>query len=226
MKGLIIKDLLNLSSYKTTLLIILIFCSIGMVGTDAVNVAPIFITVMIGMIVLSTFNYDEASHAEKYILSLPLTRKEIVMSKYVLAIVANILGSIVGILLTIIIVNVINVINVIRPEDLIKLDFENLSITAVSGIFGVALIQAIQIPSVYRFGAEKGRIQMFLLLFLLVLMIAGVGFLITKIGFDINIEKINRFMNHFGIPILILVSAILYYISYKISYKFFKKKEY
>lgn len=223
MKGLIIKDLLNLSSYKTTLLIILIFCSIGMVGTDAVNAAPIFITVMIGMIVLSTFNYDETSHAEKYILSLPLTRKEIVMSKYVLAIVANILGSIVGILLTIIIVNVINVI---RPEDLIKLDFENLSITAVSGIFGVALIQAIQIPSVYRFGAEKGRIQMFLLLFLLVLMIAGVGFLITKIGFDINIEKINRFMNHFGIPILILVSAILYYISYKISYKIFKKKEY
>ena len=223
MKGLIIKDLLNLSSYKTTLLIILIFCSIGMVGTDAVNAAPIFITVMIGMIVLSTFNYDEASHAEKYILSLPLTRKEIVMSKYVLAIVTNILGSIVGILLTIIIVNVINVI---RPEDLIKLDFENLSITAVSGIFGVALIQAIQIPSVYRFGAEKGRIQMFLLLFLLVLMIAGVGFLITKIGFDINIEKINRFMNHFGIPILILVSAILYYISYKISYKIFKKKEY
>lgn len=223
MKGLIIKDLLNLSSYKTTLLIILIFCSIGMVGTDAVNATPIFITVMIGMIVLSTFNYDEASHAEKYILSLPLTRKEIVMSKYVLAIVANILGSIVGILLTIIIVNVINVI---RPEDLIKLDFENLSITAVSGIFGVALIQAIQIPSVYRFGAEKGRIQMFLLLFLLVLMIAGVGFLITKIGFDINIEKINRFMNHFGIPILILVSAILYYISYKISYKIFKKKEY
>lgn len=223
MKGLIIKDLLNLSSYKTTLLIILIFCSIGMVGTDAVNAAPIFITVMIGMIVLSTFNYDEASHAEKYILSLPLTRKEIVMSKYVLAIVANILGSIVGILLTIIIVNVINVI---RPEDLIKLDFENLSITAVSGIFGVSLIQAIQIPSVYRFGAEKGRIQMFLLLFLLVLMIAGVGFLITKIGFDINIEKINRFMNHFGIPILILVSAILYYISYKISYKIFKKKEY
>lgn len=223
MKGLIIKDLLNLSSYKTTLLIILIFCSIGMVGTDAVNAAPIFITVMIGMIVLSTFNYDEASHAEKYILSLPLTRKEIVMSKYVLVIVANILGSIVGILLTIIIVNVINVI---RPEDLIKLDFENLSITAVSGIFGVALIQAIQIPSVYRFGAEKGRIQMFLLLFLLVLMIAGVGFLITKIGFDINIEKINRFMNHFGIPILILVSAILYYISYKISYKIFKKKEY
>ena len=223
MKGLIIKDLLNLSSYKTTLLIILIFCSIGMVGTDAVNAAPIFITVMIGMIVLSTFNYDETSHAEKYILSLPLTRKEIVMSKYVLAIVANILGSIVGILLTIIIVNVINVI---RPEDLIKLDFENLSITAVSGIFGVALIQAIQIPSVYRFGAEKGRIQMFLLLFLLVLMIAGVGVLITKIGFDINIEKINRFMNHFGIPILILVSAILYYISYKISYKIFKKKEY
>ena len=223
MKGLIIKDLLNLSSYKTTLFLILIFCSMGMIGTDAVNAAPIFITVMIGMIVLSTFNYDEASHAEKYILALPLTRKEIVMSKYVLAIVANILGSIVGILLTIIIVNIMNVI---RPDDLIRLKQESLLVIAIGGIFVVAFIQAIQIPSVYCFGAEKGRIQMFLLIFLLVLMIVGVGFLITKIGFDINIKEINSFMNRFGIPILILVSAVLYYISYKISYKIFKKKEY
>ena len=223
MKGLIIKDLLNLSSYKTTLFLILIFCSMGMIGTDAVNFAPTFITVMIGMIVLSTFNYDEASHAEKYIVALPLTRKEIVMSKYVLAIVGNILGGIIGIILTIIIVNVMNVI---RPDDLIRLDYKGLLVTVISGIFGVALIQAIQIPSVYRFGAEKGRIQMFLLIFLLVLMIAGAGFLITKIGFDINMEEINHFMNRFGIPVLILVSAVLYYISYKISYKIFKKKEY
>ena len=223
MKGLIIKDLLNLSSYKTTLFLILIFCSMGMIGTDAVNFAPTFITVMIGMIVLSTFNYDEASHAEKYIVALPLTRKEIVMSKYILAIVGNILGGIIGIILTIIIVNVMNVI---KPDDLIRLDYQGLFVTVISGIFGVALIQAIQIPSVYRFGAEKGRIQMFLLIFLLVLMIAGAGFLITKIGFDINMEEINHFMNRFGIPVLILVSAVLYYISYKISYKIFKKKEY
>ena len=223
MKGLIIKDLLNLSSYKTTLFLILIFCSMGMIGTDAVNFAPTFITVMIGMIVLSTFNYDEASHAEKYIVALPLTRKEIVMSKYILAIVGNILGGIIGIILTIIIVNVMNVI---KPDDLIRLDYQGLFVTVISGIFGVALIQAIQIPSVYRFGAEKGRIQMFLLIFLLVLMIAGVGFLITKIGFNINMEEINHFMNRFGIPVLILVSAGLYYISYKISYKIFKKKEY
>ena len=223
MKGLIIKDLLNLSSYKTTLFLILIFCSMGMIGTDAVNFAPTFIIVMIGMIVLSTFNYDEASHAEKYIVALPLTRKEIVMSKYVLAIVGNILGGIIGIILTIIIVNVMNVI---RPDDLIRLDYQGLLVTVISGIFGVALIQAIQIPSVYRFGAEKGRIQMFILIFLLVLMIAGAGFLITKIGFDINMEEINHFMNRFGIPVLILVSAVLYYISYKISYKIFKKKEY
>ena len=223
MKGLIIKDLLNLSSYKTTLFLILIFCSMGMIGTDAVNFAPTFITVMIGMIVLSTFNYDEASHAEKYIVALPLTRKEIVMSKYILAIVGNILGGIIGIILTIIIVNVMNVI---KPDDLIRLDYQGLLVTVISGILGVALIQAIQIPSVYRFGAEKGRIQMFLLIFLLVLMIAGVGFLITKVGFDIDINEINHFMNRFGIPILLLVSAVLYYISYQISYKIYKKKEY
>lgn len=223
MKGLMIKDLFNLSSYKTTLFIILIFCSIGMIGTDAINFAPIFITVMIGMIVLSTFNYDEASHAEKYILSLPLTRKEIVMSKYLLAVIANILGSIIGILLTIIIAGIMNII---RPENLVQINYESLFATVIGGIFGVALIQAIQIPCVYRFGAEKGRIQMFVLMFLLILLVLGVGFLTTKIGIKININALESFLNHIGLIFFVLISAFLYFISYKISYKIIKNKDY
>ena len=82
MKGLLLKDLLNLSSYKTTLFVIVLFCGIAIGGTEAFSTASCVICVMVGMIALSTFNYDESSKSSKYILSLPVTKKEIVLSKY------------------------------------------------------------------------------------------------------------------------------------------------
>ena len=220
MKGLIKKDLLNLSSYKT---ITIIFCSIAIAGTENASIAPMIICAIIGMISLSTFNYDEVSKSEKYILSLPVNRKELVISKYIIAISSAIIGAIIGVLLTILIVNIMNSV---RPNNLINLDYDNLFITSLSGLFGIALIQAIQIPSIYKWGAEKGRIQMFILIFLMVLIIVGIGFTLTKLGINLDVQKINTFLETYGVYILTLLIVIMYTISYKISYKIFIKKDY
>ena len=181
------------------------------------------ICAIIGMISLSTFNYDEVSKSEKYILSLPVNRKELVISKYIIAISSAIIGAIIGVLLTIIIVNIMNSV---RPNNLINLDYDNLFITSLSGLFGIALIQAIQIPSIYKWGAEKGRIQMFILIFLMVLIIVGIGFTLTKLGINLDVQKINTFLETYGVYILTLLIVIMYTISYKISYKIFIKKDY
>ena len=85
-KGLIKKDLYNLSSYKMSLLIVIIFCGIAIIGTGNINFGPILICTIMGMISLSTFSYDEMSKSNKYILTLPTNRKEIIKSKYILAI--------------------------------------------------------------------------------------------------------------------------------------------
>ena len=77
-KGLIKKDLYNLGSYKSSLIIMIIFCAVAIIGTKAVIYGPIIICTMIGMIALSTFSYDEISKANKYILTLPTNRKELV----------------------------------------------------------------------------------------------------------------------------------------------------
>lgn len=223
MKGLIKKDLLNLSSYKVSIFIIIIFCSIAIAGTENANLAPIIICSIIGMISLSTFNYDEVSKSEKYILSLPITRKEIVKSKYIIAILSVIIGAFIGAFLTIIIVTIMNYL---RPNNLINLNYDSLFITSLGGMFGIALIQAIQIPSIYKWGAEKGRIQMFILIFLIVLIIAGAGFLLTKLGINLDMNQVNTFIETYGAYILILLIIIMYAISYKISYKIFSKKDY
>lgn len=115
--------------------------------------------------------------------------------------------------------------NYLRPEELININYESLIITTIGGMWGISLIQAIQIPSIYKWGAEKGRIQMFILLFLLILAILGIAFLIMKTNLNINLEMIESFMNKFGIALLILAMVVMFFISYKISYKIYKNKE-
>ena len=221
-KGLLKKDLFNLASYKTSLIIIIVFCGIAIIGTDAINLAPTMICAIVGMISLSTFSYDEISKSNKYILTLPTNRKEIVKEKYILAIGATIFGGLLGILLTIL---VVNVMNYIRPENIINLDYKTLITTALGGIFCISLLQAIQTPSVFKWGAEKGRIQMFISLFVIIAVIGGIYFLITKFNININIEMLSDFINKFGLIILIALMIIMYFVSYKIAYKIYRNKE-
>ena len=219
---MVLNNLLNLSSYKTSLIIVVLFCGIAIISTGSINYGPIIICTIMGMIALSTFSYDEMAKSNKYILGLPTTKKEIIKSKFILAIGATILGGVLGIIITIL---VANVMNYIRPEELINIDYESLIITTIGGMWGISLIQAIQIPSIYKWGAEKGRIQMFILVFILIAVIAGIGFLIMKANFNIDLEMIENFMNKFGIALLIAPIVVMYYISYKVSYKIYKNKE-
>lgn len=221
-KGLLKKDLYNLASYKASLIITVIFCGIAIIGTEAVNYGPIIICTIIGMISLSTFNYDEIAKSNKYILTLPTNKKEIIKSKYILAIASTIIGGILGLLLTII---VTMVMNYIRPENIINIDYESLITTTIGGMWGICLIQSIQIPSIYKWGAEKGRIQMFVLLFVIIVVIAGIGYLIMNANFNIDVDSIVKFMNKFGLILLTLFMVIMYYISYKISCKIYINKE-
>ena len=221
-KGLIKKDLYNLSSYKVSLLILVIFCAIAIIGTGSINFGPIIICTILGMISLSTFSYDEISKSNKYILTLPTNRKEIIKAKYILAIGATILGGILGLVLTIIIGNVMNYF---RPENLIDLNYGSLIATTIGGMFGISLIQAIQIPSIYKWGAEKGRVQMFILVFVLVLLVLGIGYLIMSSSLNINLATIENIMNQYGIIILLILMAIMYYISYRISCRIYINKE-
>ena len=221
-KGLLKKDLYNLATYKASLIIIILFCGIAIIGTESVQFAPIIICTIVGMISLSTFNYDEIAKSNKYILTLPTNRKEIVKEKFILAIGATILGGLLGLFLTII---VVNVLNSIRPDNVINLDYESLIATTIGGMWGISLIQAIQIPSIFKWGAEKGRIQMFVLLFVIVAVVAGITFLIMQTNFHIDVEMLKNVIHQFGFIILVLTMVIMYYISYKISYKIYKNKE-
>ena len=221
-KGLLKKDLLNLASYKQSLLVIIAFLAIfSAFNKGMVQFMPIAVSTAMGMIVLSTFNYDEIAKADSFILSFPTNRKEVVKEKYILVINSMILGGIIGIILTIVFNSLIRMVN---PEFQVIIEYNSLLMTTLSGIFGIALVEAIQIPSIYKWGAEKGRIQMFILIFLIIAIIVGGVFLFSHLELGIDLEAIGNFLSNYGLIILIITTMVMLYISYNISCKIYCKK--
>ena len=218
-KGLIVKDLLNLSHYKFSLLIIIVvFIGLGVSSKSSLTFMPIMLMTAIGMIGLSTFSYDEISKADKYLLTFPTNKKEMVKAKYILIIGMIIIGAIVSIIVT-------YGINYIVYSEIP--DIKPILTMVLGGVFGISLVEAIQIPSIYKWGAEKGRIQMFVLIILIGALIGGLVFLITSAGLSVqfNTNQILEFIKNFGTYILIAVILLMYLLSYKLSCKIYMKKE-
>ena len=218
-KGLIVKDLLNLSHYKFSLLIIIVvFIGLGISSKSSLTFMPIMLMTAIGMIGLSTFSYDEISKADKYLLTFPTNKKEMVKAKYILIIGMIIIGAIVSIIVT-------YGINYIVYSEIP--DIKPILTMVLGGVFGISLVEAIQIPSIYKWGAEKGRIQMFVLIILIGALIGGLVFLITSAGLSVqfNTNQILEFIKNFGTYILIAVILLMYLLSYKLSCKIYMKKE-
>ncbi len=218
-KGLIIKDLLNLSKYKFSIIVIFIVFILCFIKEPMI--IPIMVLAMIGMIGMSTFNYDETSNSNNYLLSLPTSKKQIVLAKYIFLIGLIVLGALLSFIIiylaSYILVHFNYVEEVINYKDLIN--------PILCGGFSILLVIAIQIPSVYKWGAEKGRIQMFILIIIVIGLVLGLFYLVTKNNINVNYSDIKNFIITWGPYLLGLFLIVIYFISYKLSLKIYLNKE-
>lgn len=217
-KGLITKDILQLKTYKRTLIIfIVIFTLTSISGEGGIGkMLAIMLTLGFGMFSMASFNYDELNKADRYILTLPLTKKEVVLSKYILVIGSTVIGNIIGITLGVVLTFAINK-QVPNIEELISV--------GLGSVLGIGIIEAIQIPCVYKWGAEKGRIQMVVVTALVALLAGGIIFIGEKANIQFPANNILEIFSKFLPLIFIGITIIIYYISYKVSYKIYFKKE-
>lgn len=217
-KGLITKDILQLKSYKRTLIIfIIIFTLTSISGEGGIgNILAIMLTLGFGMFSMASFNYDETNKADRYILTLPLTKKEVVLSKYILVICSTVIGSIIGMILSYIITFTISK-QMPNIEEIISV--------GLGGILGIGLVEGIQIPCVYKWGAEKGRIQMVIVTALVGLLAGGIIFIGEKANIQLPANNILNILNTFLPLIFIGLTIIIYYVSYRVALKIYAKKE-
>ncbi|MCF0261227.1 MAG: ABC-2 transporter permease, partial [Erysipelotrichaceae bacterium] len=82
MKGLLVKDCFLLFQRKQSLLMILAVCIfVGMaVGGEFVIS---YMTILGAIFALSTISYDDADNGMMFLMTLPISKKQYVLSKYV-----------------------------------------------------------------------------------------------------------------------------------------------
>ena len=219
-KGLIIKDLLQLKNYKKTLIAFLFIFILTAITQESISEATSMLIVMItlgfGMVAMGTFSYDELANADKYILTFPATKKEVVLAKYMLVGIATILGAILGMVVTVI-------LTLALQKGLPN--FADIAMLAIGSIFGITLVTSFQIPCVIKSGAEKGRIQMFIIIAVVAFGLGGLISLGEHLGLFIDGFLFVNLLEIVAPFLLIFLIAIIYTISYRVSCHFYEKKE-
>ena len=210
MIGFIKKDLAMIkSNLKLLGILIVVYAIMGLMGKMDISFIIPFMCVMI---MISTFSYDNYNKWDAYSISLPNGRTNSVKSKYITTILMTIIVSIITVILAFIISYVnTKVIN-----------YEQILVTMFGTVFGTLLVLTVMYPIIYKFGVEKARIGIFLIVFGTVI----IGSLLANYIDITNLLKSLSFLKDYLIIILIIITLIMVYASYKISEKIFTKKEF
>ena len=95
MKGLMVKDFHLLLTQSRFYMILLIVLFVAGTSTEAMYVAG-YISIVFPMFAISTISYDEYDNGNAFLFTLPFTRKEYVLSKYLFGLLLCMFGSLLG----------------------------------------------------------------------------------------------------------------------------------
>ena len=200
MKALLVKDLLTLTGQAKSLLLVLAVWFI----ISFINGSGLFFTslsVIYGMLLpLTTLSIDEKSRVERYMMSMPVTRAELALSRYALGLLGLLALGVLGI-----------------GASLVIGDSLEEALGASAACFCLAvLLLGVTLPLVYKFGTDKARvvcIAVYMVTFL------AVSFIAARFGIELD-DLSGAF---FLLPFLSLAVLAL---SAAVSLGIYKKREF
>ena len=210
MLGFVKKDLAMIkSNTKVMALLIIFYVIMGINGNMDISFILPFMSFMI---MISTFSYDEFNKWDAYASTLPSGRKNNVKSKYLTTLLILAVSSIIVILLSFL----------ISYSNKRTIDYQIIFLSVLGNIFATLTLLAFMYPIIFKFGIEKARIAIFVIVFGIVI----VGGLMLKYVDLSSILNSFSFLEKGAVPIIIILSILFTYISYIISLKIQMKKEY
>lgn len=217
MRGLLIKDFLLLKN-QLRIFLLYIFLSVGMLVADF---NPVFVinytTLIFCMFTLSSISYDEFDNGYAFLFTLPVTREQYTAEKYVFGILT---GCLAWLVVTIIAV----IMNVLRGRG----DTWGIAVLALLFLFLAFLFLSVVIPVQLKFGQEKGRTALSLIIGL----IFASAFLtvrtvkIFKVDLSAAAERLTALHQGPVIAVLLPGSLIVMIVSYLVSVRIMKKKQF
>lgn len=212
MRGLLQKDLCLLVQ-RSRILLVMIGVGILMgFSTDGSFVIG-YMTMICAILAISTISYDEFDNGYPFLLTLPITKKVYVYSKYAFCLLADLVGWGISIL--------IYAGCTIARGNLLTVDAlpETLAFIPV-----FVLLTAVMLPLQLKFGAEKSRVA--------IALIGGGIFVLIYAGSKLlpegsNMPEFLWKMSDFAVLLLlILISLAATLISYLCSLHIMEHKEY
>jgi hypothetical protein len=209
--GLLYKDFINLKqTFKIYCLVTLVWALIFIPDGNY----SIFglLMVMMSTLVITTLSLDDLAKWDGYALTMPVNRKEVVYSKYLLLLFLDVIGAV-----TALIIGLIGVY--MGFFNLLETLFTLVAVLMIALIFGSTML-----PLIYRFGTEKARIM---------IMLVGGGFagFVLAASLLVTPQMVNVLAEYLNHPIIIVASgavltALYVFTSLKISIKLYVRRDF
>jgi len=204
MIGLLKKDVMSFSGQtKIYLLVILLYGVFSFFSKDA-SMFSVLVSLFGAMYVVTAMAYDEKSGWNKYALTMPVSRDDIVIAKYLLGALFTACAFILNIVMAF----------AVAPGNLLE------SIYQVLPFAGIALFYiAVVLPILFKLGVEKGRMMMLVAFFAPTIL-----FLFIKES-GINLDWLTEDLLNRIIPFTPVFIVLLLIGSAWLSCRIFRKKE-
>lgn len=210
MKGLILKDFINIKGQLVLyLLIVVLWLGIGFKWESSSFFSSVMQMFAV-MIPLTALACDEKNHWNRFALTMPVCRRELVQSKFLFTLITMAALALVSFAGSLVISGDVE---------------ESVLVVLYSCPFGV-ILNGILMPVMFRFGVEKGRFVFIGVVALFVLIALGLG---TSPFADIleDVKNASLFHNEwYTVALFWFVAAIVLLISMAVSVCIYGKKEF
>lgn len=194
MTGLIAKDFLVMrKSIRTYILFLLFYFVMTALGIFPVSFVTSMVQLIIMMLPLSAFSYDELAKWDRYAFSLPLGRRAVAGARYLFALLLSLFAALFG-LVSCLILSVF-----FHDPNLV----ENCLTVTVSLALGL-LYCDILLPLTYKLGPERARPYLYLVIFLPIILLFGA----FKLGLLNNLVFLLKLPDAVVIPFLLLLPLL------------------
>lgn len=218
MKGLLIKDFRLMATQKSFFAIIIVVMFCVTMATDNPYFVVGYVSFVFSLFTISTISYDEFDNGLAFLFTLPVTRKEYALEKYVYGLLLGGIAWFCAAMATL----VYQLVTV--PE---FLGAEWLAGAAFMIVF-IVLIPSVMVPLVLKFGGDKARIVSMVFAGALVAIVFVLNTVFDSLHLDLG-EGLNQVFSAMNTGVLLgivfVVLIVILLISIKISVRVMEKKE-
>lgn len=162
MSGLIWKDVLVMrKTLKGYALFLALYMVMAVMGMFDVSMVTAMIEIIVMMLPIGAFAYDEQAKWDRYAAVLPMGRRSMVAARYLFTLVTALCAAVFGALVCVI-------LSILGRAELAE------GLATVLAAMGMGIFIAdIMLPLCYKLGAERARPYLYLVVFLPVLLLFG-----------------------------------------------------